>query len=412
MKQLDTIPAETVELAATEDPLRAFIAPARQRRGRILFIVESGTDVRLVEGLQEISDLRIVARKIEQGREISRVPSVPVEVAVGPSSRVRFAELVFRMLVNDRHDYDGCLVQGYGMAAVAANAAAKITGKPTLMIVCSAIEEYYRCRLQAKDEGRCYRRAEDYALRMLARLNARAGGSYIVLSQHLESVVRSHGSRSDVRIIPLYGVDTTIFQPTESSRELLRGRLGLPTNGSLILSSSRVAPEKDTRALLRAMHLLREKGRNVWLLCLTGKHQEFLALARKAGIADRVIAVEAVHPTAELPAYYQAADVCVQASRAEGLGFSPLEALACGTPVVATAVGGLRETIIDGATGWTHQPGNAQDLAIKIAEALDDPEEAKRRALNGRSMVCREYERKKVFRELAEYLESALGAGS
>ena len=122
-----------------------------------------------------------------------------------------------------------------------------------------------------------------------------------------------------------------------------------------------------------------------------------------------MIVSDAVHPTKMLPTYYQASDLCVQISRAEGLGFSPLEALACGTPVVATAVGGLRETIIDGVTGWTHEAGNPKDLAAKIAEVIDDPEEAMRRAVNGRAMVCRDYERNAVFQSLAECIYSFAG---
>ena len=97
---------------------------------------------------RKISSLAILARKIEHGREISQQPSVPVRVTVGPSSRPRFAKLVFRTLLAKRHEYDVCIVQGYGLAALAANSAAKLTGKPTLMFVCSANEEYYRCRVR------------------------------------------------------------------------------------------------------------------------------------------------------------------------------------------------------------------------------------------------------------------------
>jgi glycosyltransferase involved in cell wall biosynthesis len=410
MSHAHSIPVEaapagfTIAAAATRSP-----SPKAAVRHRVLFVVESGTDVRLVEGLEQISSLAILARKIEGGREISQPPSVPVQVIVGPSSRPRFAELVCRTLIRKRDEYDVCIVQGYGLAALAANSVAKLTGKPTVMFVCSATEEYYHCRLAVRDSENPYRGFENRILRTLAWLNARIRGRYVVLSQHLEAVVRSHGTRADVRVIPAYGVDVDVFKQSTTPKSVLKAQLGLPTTGTVIFSSSRIAPEKDTTTLLAALADLLKANRDVWLLCRTGRHEQFAKLATESGVSERVIVGDAVHPTKMLPIYYQASDLCVQVSRAEGLGFSPLEALACGTPVVATAVGGLRETIIDGVTGWTHGPGNPTDLAAKIAEAMDDPEEAGRRAANGHTMVCRDYERSAVFRSLAECIDGFSG---
>ena len=128
----------------------------------------------------------------------------------------------------------------------------------------------------------------------------------------------------------------------------------------------------------------------------------------RAGVGHRVIATDAVDPRGELPLDYAAADVCVQASRAEGLGFSVLEALACGTPVVASAVGGLVETVADGITGWTVPPGDAAALAAALRDALDHPDEARRRAAAGREMVRRRFETGAAFDALA----AVLAAGS
>ena len=111
-------------------------------------------------------------------------------------------------------------------------------------------------------------------------------------------------------------------------------------------------------------------------------------------------------PVRDLPAYYQASDLCVQASREEGLGFSPLEALACEVPVVAAAVGGLKETIIEGETGWTYQPGNATDLAGRIEAVLDDPAESRRCAAAGRSLVQARYERSKAFEAFFDLVDA------
>src|SRR5262249_26375422 len=161
----------------------------------------------------------------------------------------------------------------------------------------------------------------------------------------------------------------------------------LPETGSIVFFSSRVAPEKDSPTLLLAIQRILNEGKDVWVLHRSGGYKEFFRIAEELGVQHRVLAADAVHPVNQLPRYYQASDLCVQASLEEGLGFSPLEALACGVPVVVSAVGGLQETIADGESGWSYPVGDASALASRIMAALTDRLEAKRRATNGRLMV-------------------------
>jgi glycosyltransferase involved in cell wall biosynthesis len=374
---------------------------------RLAFVVESGTDVRLAEGLASLFDLTLLARPIPGGVAISQPPSNPVRTVVGPASRLGFARAVYRHLRAHRLETDLVLVQGDALAALAANLASRRSGTKTAMLVCSSTEAYYRCRKHHPDPGKPYRWVELFGYQIVARLNAGLGRRYVVLSRHLEAVVRAHGTRRPVDVAPVYGVDTRVFAPAGEPRARIRERLGLPAGGSLIFFSSRVAPEKDTETLLDAVRRLRAAGRDLWILNRSGGHARLLAIASALGIGDRVIATDAVHPHRELPLTYQASDLCVQASREEGLGFSPLEALACEVPVVAAAVGGLLETVIDGRTGWTYPVGDAVALAARIGEALDDPAEAARRARAGRELVLREYEREIVFAKLARALGAA-----
>ena len=375
-------------------------------RLHITFVVESGTDVRLVDGLAQRYDVTVLARHMVGGVEISRPPSNDVRVIVGPSGRMQFAAFALRSLLRRPAATDMVLVQGYGAAALAANSASGITGKPTCMLVCSPAEAYYRCRKEADDAEKPFRWRELAAVRFLARCNALAGQRYVVLSQFLANVVRDHGGDPDVRVIPVYGVDTDLFRPASRNLNELRVQLGLPRAGKLLFFSSRVAPEKDAETLLRAMRALVEQGRDIYLLHLSGGYRTFAEHAAAFGLGDRVVAREAVHPREGLPSYYQSADLCIQASRAEGLGFSPLEALACEVPVVASEVGGLLETIVPGETGWTYPVGDAPALAHRIADALDNPVEAHRRAVVGRRMVADGFDRGLVFANLDTALRS------
>lgn len=380
-------------------------------RPRLCFVVESGTDVRLVDGLAERFELTVLARRITGGVEISRTPERPFTLLTGPDSRIGFARTVWRRLAR-RSGAGAILVQGYALGALAANLAARVSGARTTMLVCSPIERYYQQRRDHFEPGKPFRQLELFGMRILARANALLARHYVVLSQHLADVVRGHGARAPIDIIPVYGVDTTVFRPPTESQAALRQRRGLPASGAIIFFSSRIAPEKDAQTLLAAARRLLADGLDLWLLHRSGGHRAFAEFARGVGIEDRVIATEAVHPLKELPFDYQASNLLVQASREEGLGFSPLEALACGVPVVATAVGGLRETIIDGETGWTYPPGDADALARSMSEALSDPAEAQRRAALGREMVRLRYERQLVFDRLTEALTGPRGAVS
>ena len=377
---------------------------------RLGFVVESGTDVRMVEGLAERFELTIFARKIVGGVEINHNPSSAVTTIVGPASRIRFALSVGAYILKNRSQFDCWMVQGYALAALAVNTVTRIAGKPALMLVCSPVEEYYRCRLDQPHLGKKFRRSALAGLKLLARFNARLGSGYVVLSNHLGDVVKLHGTRRPIHNIPIYGVDTDRFCPSNLSKADLKARLDIPTAGTMIFFSSRIAPEKDSETLLAAIHAVYNEGRDIWVLHRSGGYREFVEAARQLGIEDRLIATDAVHPHKELPEDYQASDICVQASRAEGLGFSPLEALSAEVPVIAASVGGLRETVVDGETGWTYPPGDADALAASLREVLDAPEEAKRRAEAGRKMVISRFERDHVFRNLEELLEQLVGS--
>jgi glycosyltransferase involved in cell wall biosynthesis len=332
---------------------------------------------------------------------------VPTEVA--GASRLGFALAVLRTIWRRRAELDCVVVQGYGAAALAANLAGRALGLAVFMLVCSPSEAYYLCRREHPAPGRRFRRRELLALKALARANAFLGQEYVVLSRHLEAVVRGHGARGNVRLIPVYGVDTEIFSPAAEPKRATRARLGLPTEGALVFFSSRVAPEKDAETLLAAARILVERGRDLRLLHRGGGFRSFVETAARFRMAERVVATDAVHPHAGLADDYRAADLCVQASREEGLGFSPLEALACGTPVVAADVGGLRETVVGGETGWSYRVGDAEDLARRMEEALADPAEAARRAARGRELVRARYERRAVFARLGEVVGARLG---
>jgi glycosyltransferase involved in cell wall biosynthesis len=366
-----------------------------------LFIVESGTDARLVEGLGARATLQVLARGIPGGHAVSQPTSVAV--AIADPGRVAFAWRVFRTLLRGSSD-QAVLVQGYGLAALAANLASRLRRMPCWMLVCSPIAEYYAAR---KPAGEPFSSLTFTAINVLGRLNGLVGRGYIVLSAHLRDVVHRDAPGKPVEVIPVYGVDVSRFADRPDRAAVRRGR-GLPAQGQVIFSSSRVAPEKDTLTLIQAFAELVHEGRDVHLLHRSGGYRRFAEEAARARVGHRVIATDAVDPRQELPLDYIASDVCVQASRAEGLGFSVLESLACGTPVVVSAVGGLVETVRDGTTGWTVPAGDARALAAALRDVLDRPEEARRRALAGGAVVRERFNSEAAFTRLVDVLSRPL----
>jgi glycosyltransferase involved in cell wall biosynthesis len=306
---------------------------------------------------------------------------------------------VIRHLV--QASYDAVLSQNFGVATLAANLAARRTRVETAALVCNPMEAIYRHREGADDPQAPFRRAELYSLIAVARANARLARKYLVLSSYLGEVLREYGTRAEIDVVPIYGVDTGAFRPPEEGRAAVKQALGLPTDGHLVFFSSRVAPEKDAATLLRAVRRLADEGRSLWLLHRSRGYQQLLDYAAGFGVADRLIATDMADPRHGLVRDYQASDLCVQASLAEGLGFSPLEALACGVPVVAADVGGLRETIVPGETGYRYTPGDDAGLAAQMARALDRPEEAAALAAAGRRMVVERYDSDVAFAAFA-----------
>jgi glycosyltransferase involved in cell wall biosynthesis len=89
-------------------------------------------------------------------------------------------------------------------------------------------------------------------------------------------------------------------------------------------------------------------------------------------VAGRVRLTGAV-PHSDLPTWYRSADVMVTAPWYEPFGLTPLEAMACGVPVIGTAVGGLTDTIVDGRTGDLVPPHDPRALGQALRRLLDDP---------------------------------------
>ena len=149
------------------------------------------------------------------------------------------------------------------------------------------------------------------------------------------------------------GVDSDLFRP--SDKAAARAELGLEET-RVVLSVGRIEPLKGLETLIGAMARLEDRTSTRLLLVggTLGQDRELARLKSVAagmGIQDMVTFVGAVDQS-ELPTYFSAADVFVLPSYYESFGLVALEAMACGTPVIASRVGGPKAFVQDGLTGY------------------------------------------------------------
>ncbi len=179
-----------------------------------------------------------------------------------------------------------------------------------------------------------------------------------------------------VAVVPC-GVDTELFTPGRAAE----ARRALGVDGRpLLLYVGRIAPIKGLATLLDAVALLRDRGRPARLLIVGGEADEPLddhqaALRRRAAALalGGLVRFVGAQPQEALRTYYVAADVTVLPSYYESFGMVALEAMACGSPVVASRVGGLATTVRDGVTGFLVPDGDPAALAGRLDALLADP---------------------------------------
>lgn len=180
-------------------------------------------------------------------------------------------------------------------------------------------------------------------------------------------------------IIPC-GFNPDEFSPVE--RKVARQILGISSDEHILLSVGRIVPRKGVDNIIRSVRFLKKRFTKIRLIVVggdsdaehgpsTAEFHRLKELAAKFKVSELIDFVGPKEPH-DLKYYYSAADIFISTPWYEPFGITPLESMACGTPVIGSEVGGIKYTVKDGETGFLVPPKKPLQLARKVTMMLNN----------------------------------------
>jgi glycosyltransferase involved in cell wall biosynthesis len=250
----------------------------------------------------------------------------------------------------------------FWMSGIATQLAAKHTRVPTVQTfhALGVVKRRYQGPLDTSPEAR---------LQLEALVAKGADWVAATCTDEVFELIRIGRSRSRISVVPC-GVDADRFSPV--------GNCAGRTGRKRIVSVGRLVPRKGFDVMIQAL----PKIRDAELVIVGGPRESELhtdpeacrlrALAARLGVAERVHLTGAVAHD-DMPAWFRSADVVACTPWYEPFGIVPLEAMACGVPVIASAVGGMLDTVVDEVTGRLVPPQDPDACAEAANQILYEP---------------------------------------
>jgi len=238
-------------------------------------------------------------------------------------------------------------------------------------------------------------------------ISARRAEAVLVISRHTgEDLKRLLGVPSDRIAVTYCGCDEDMRPLPRAEVEAFRRQKGLPERFILFLGT--LEPRKNLVCLVEAFARL--NSYEVALVLAGGKgwgYEPIFVRIEELGLQDRVL-VPGFVPVEEKAWWYNAAEIFVYPSLYEGFGLPPLEAMACGTPVVASQAASIPEVVGDAAV--LVDATDPDNVAEALAYLLDHPDERKRLREKGLRR-SKEFSWERTARETAQVYRSVLQQG-
>jgi D-inositol-3-phosphate glycosyltransferase len=224
-----------------------------------------------------------------------------------------------------------------------------------------------------------------------------------------------HADPAKLAIIPC-GFNPKEFFPIDKA--LSKRRLNINQEEFVLLQLGRMVPRKGIDNVIRALSCLQASGKSVRLVIVGGEAGEHAvsseinrlkALVSQLNLENQVV-FAGRKDRDELRYYYDAADLFITTPWYEPFGITPLESMACGTPVIGSAVGGIKHTVVDGKTGFLVAPHAPQLLAEKVSLLINNPGLLKRMGKQALEHVHHSFTWKKVAEQMMDLYAAVFAA--
>lgn len=324
-----------------------------------------------------------------------------------------FAENILRRIKKEKINYD-IIHSNYWYSGLIGLKVARKIKKPLVHVYHSIgqirFENLKKLKLQKNDNDFFKRR------KIAEKEIAKKANGVIATSPVEEKIIKKLFCIKDKKIkIITIGVDTKIFRPikTEKARKIIK----IENSDKIIIYVGRIEWRKGIGTLLYAFREVLRNYPNARLYIIGGgkskltkkleepEQQRLKKIIKELNIENKVAFLGAIKQK-YLYQYYSASDVCVVPSYYEPFGIVPVEAMACGTPVVASNTGGLQYTVKDGETGYLAEVRNYKNLAKKIIITLKNGKDFYR--TNCLKRVNDEFTWEKITQQYQDYFNQLI----
>jgi L-malate glycosyltransferase len=258
------------------------------------------------------------------------------------------------------------------------------------------------------EHGRFYPDRPSFKRMCFHRLLTGRNDRFVAVGQSVRRALIDNEGLPQSRLEVVYnGVDVAYSPDSDSQRQSARAELGVCDDECMVLQVARLDPIKDHKTAIRAIALAANRDPRIRLF-IVGDGPERSSIEQEISLQSMHGRVVLVGCRSDVPRLLAAADVFLLTSVSEGIPVTIIEAMAAGTPVVATAVGGVPELISDGVTGLLAPRGDEAALASALVRLLGDGELRTRLAEQARHRAETEFSEQRMMTDYERIYQEML----